>query len=67
MAVSERQFVLGSLVSAVLLTLALSQSCRHTRHSWFFRPDVKRLEVASVALSCDLVTPHGHLGAFGPL
>ena len=50
MAISERQFVLGSLVSAMVLMLALSQSYKHMRHSWFFRPDVKRLEVPVVAL-----------------
>jgi len=37
--------MLGSLVSAVLLMLALSRSYRHTRHSWFFRPHVTQLEV----------------------
>ena len=57
MAISERQFLLGSLVSTVLLMLALSWSYRHTRHSWFFRPDVERLEVHPVVLCCRLVTP----------
>ena len=37
--------MLGALVSLAVLMLALSRSYRHTRHSWFFRPDVAQLEV----------------------
>ena len=41
--------MLGAFVALATLMLALSQSYKHTRHSWFFRPDVQQLEVRPCA------------------
>ena len=54
MGIPERQCMLGALTSLAVLMLALSWSYRHTRHSWFFQPDVVRLE-ARTCVGCRAV------------
>lgn len=47
MGVKEQHFKGGALCSLALLLLLMAGCLRHTRHSWFFRPDVPFLEVCS--------------------